>query len=139
MHTLLLWTSCALIVIAGVAKKLAEYYAEFLYPGKMLTEFTISAQHAFVSSAHFCFPVRPYNKQVVTYVFAFHCLQPTDDRGFPCNVFGPPFIVNCSYSAAHHLLNHIYGDVQYANASAAKTENVRGCDRVLSVWHAGPV
>ena len=36
----------------GVADKLAEYYAEFLYSGKMLTELTIPAEHAFVSSAH---------------------------------------------------------------------------------------
>lgn len=57
-------------------------------------------------------------------------MQPTDDRGSACNVFGTPFIVNCSYSAAYHLLNHIYGDVQYANASAAKAENVRHWDTV---------
>ena len=36
----------------GVAEKLAEYYAEFLYTGKMLTELSIPAEHAFVSSAH---------------------------------------------------------------------------------------
>ena len=95
----------------------------------MLTDFTIPAEHAFVSSTSFLFPCSSQLARC-DYVVALHCLQPTDDRGSPCNVLGPPFIVNCSYSAAYKLLNHIYGDIQYANASAAKVENVRHCDLV---------
>ena len=55
----------------------------------------------------------------------FYCtLKPTDDYGNPCDVHQSPFINNCSYSAAYNLLNHIYGDIKYANSSSAVADNV---------------
>ncbi len=50
-------------------------------------------------------------------------LQVTTDFGNKCDVFSSPFINNCNYSAASHILQQIYGDLQPAN-STGKVENV---------------
>lgn len=51
-------------------------------------------------------------------------MQVTDDYGNSCAYLGSPYINNCNYSTAYHLLQHIYGDIKTATPSMAKQENV---------------
>ena len=63
-------------------------------------------------------------------------LQITDDYGNKCNILSSPYINNCNYSAAYHLLQQIYGDIKPSNSSAAKEENVRA-HRVSVAMYTG--
>ena len=54
----------------------------------------------------------------------FSFLQVTDSYGNSCKTLGSPFINNCNYSTAYHILQQIYGDIRYTNARTAKDENV---------------
>ena len=56
--------------------------------------------------------------------FIEYTLQITDSFGNPCKALRPPYISNCNYSTAYNLLQHIYGDIRHAPASATIPENV---------------
>ena len=68
------------VVLQGVVKKLEEYYSHFVTEGNITSVFSLPAEHCF----------------------------PTQDYGNKCTYFGPPYICNCNYSAAHEILNHVY-------------------------------
>jgi hypothetical protein len=89
------------VVHSGVGRKLVEYYGHFVQEGNIDSVFSIPSEHGF----------------------------PTDDYGNPCDVHQSPFINNCSYSAAYNLLNHIYGDIKYANSSSAVADNLLEFDQ----------
>ena len=96
----------------GVMKKLFEYYSAFLPKQNIYSEFSIPAEHSMVGSS------------VLASCFICISMQVTDDTGNSCSTLGTPFINNCNYSTVYYLLQHIYGDIRYANSSAAIPSNV---------------
>ena len=68
------------VVLPGVVKKLEEYYSHFVTEGNITSVFSLPAEHCF----------------------------PTQDYGSNCSYYGPPYICNCNYSAAHEILKHVY-------------------------------
>ena len=111
------------VVEPGVVKKLLEYYSNFVDAKNIAENFTIPAEHAMVCVC-LCVCVRVH-ECVYNYMFTYNYLfQITDDYGNACNILVSPFINNCNYSAAYNILQHIYGDIQPANKSAANASNV---------------
>ena len=104
-----------ILATSGVVKKLAEYYSSFLSKENIYSEMEIPAEHAMVRGrgcvGGACSPVL--------------LSQVTDEYGSSCKTLQSPYINNCNYSTTFHLLQHIYGDISYANSRAAKEENVR--------------
>ena len=67
-------------VSPGTVKKLEEYYSHFVTEGNITSVFSLPAEHCF----------------------------PTEDYGSNCSYYGPPYICNRNYSAAHKVLKHVY-------------------------------
>ena len=49
----------------------------------------------------------------------------TSNYGNPCPIFKSPYINNCNYSTAYHILQHIYKDIKTADVGESIKENVR--------------
>ena len=47
--------------------------------------------------------------------------------GSKCDTFivTPPYVINCDYPAGFMILEHIYGDILYADDTAMIPDNVR--------------
>ncbi len=58
------------------------------------------------------------------YPSCYLTLQVTNEYGSSCSFLGSPYINNCGYSAAYHILEHIYGDIKDANSSHIDENNV---------------
>lgn len=71
------------VVDPGVVDKLLVYYRNYVDPRNINSTFTIPAVHSWV----------------------------TDKYGGPCGVFQSPFIVNCGYDTAGHVLEYFYGEL----------------------------
>jgi len=69
------------VVVPGVMQKLQEYYQHYLSPSNIVGLFNFSCVHGMI----------------------------TLDYGQPCEVFGSPYINNCSYDLAGAFLQQIYG------------------------------
>ena len=54
-------------------------------------------------------------------------VQISDEYGSWCGTFIVflPYIINCDYPSAFMMLQHIYGDIKYADSSKFITDNVR--------------
>eukprot|EP00118_Oscarella_pearsei_P009684 m.56535 g.56535 ORF g.56535 m.56535 type:complete len:364 (+) comp34609_c0_seq2:126-1217(+) len=91
------------VVRQGAMQKLLEYYQQFVENSddNLKHVFTYAAQHAMV----------------------------TDDYGSACGYLGVPFINNCGYSVPFNMLKHIYGNLNYAEASAANKSNLQEFDQ----------
>lgn len=72
------------VVNPGVVKKLQEYYSTFMPSDNILTEYSISSDHAMV----------------------------TNFFGSNCSYLGEPYINNCNYDAAGTILNYLYGKLK---------------------------
>lgn len=66
-------------VVPGVVKKLEEYYQHWMQDGRLQTEYSIAAEHAWV----------------------------TQDFGSSCGFLGSPYVNNCGYHMAYYALNHL--------------------------------
>lgn len=108
------------VVDPGVARKLTQYYTILLNGPKasLVPEYSIPAEHAMVGAWG---GSNAWSRDCHT----TSLVQVTDDFGSKCDVFGSPYINNCNYSAAYHILQQIYRDLLPANSSSAKLENVR--------------
>ncbi|XP_033126091.1 uncharacterized protein LOC117124069 isoform X2 [Anneissia japonica] len=77
----------------GVMKKLKEYYENFVDVPNIKCEFSLPAEHAFV----------------------------TETYGNSCGHNGSPFINDCDYDSAFHMLNHIYRGVSKPSSHVVLT------------------
>ncbi|XP_070548312.1 poly(3-hydroxybutyrate) depolymerase-like isoform X1 [Ptychodera flava] len=68
-------------VVPGVVLELESYYKEFINPTQIMTEYGTNANFAMI----------------------------TEHYGNGCTTSRRPYINNCNYPAAFHLMNHIYG------------------------------
>eukprot|EP00731_Ephydatia_muelleri_P028561 Em0020g205a len=91
------------IVVPGVMQKLSEYYSAFLAGSgaSLMEEFNIPAEHSMV----------------------------TDDFGNSCDDFASPYINNCSYATAYHILQHIYGNIAPATTNDTIPQNMLEYDQ----------
>jgi hypothetical protein len=86
------------VVVPGVVRKLEDYYRHWVPHGRLYTQYSIPAEHAFI----------------------------TQDFGSNCDVLGSPYMNKCGYSTAYHALNHIAGpgltngSGSYVNSSLRK-------------------
>jgi len=71
------------VVVQGVVQKLQQYYELYVNPSNIVTQFNISSEHSFV----------------------------TNDFGDACGYLGTPYINNCDFDSAGHILQHIYGSL----------------------------
>eukprot|EP01119_Soliformovum_irregulare_P003197 TRINITY_DN13534_c0_g1_i1.p1 TRINITY_DN13534_c0_g1~~TRINITY_DN13534_c0_g1_i1.p1 ORF type:complete len:336 (-),score=58.30 TRINITY_DN13534_c0_g1_i1:37-924(-) len=70
------------IVYPGVVKKLESYYRNYVQSANIATEYQLRAEHSFV----------------------------TADFGNACDELETPYINNCNYDSAGHILQHIYSN-----------------------------
>lgn len=89
------------VIVQGVARKLGEYYSSFLNQGNLFMKLDIPAEHSIVTSNY----------------------------GNPCPIFKSPYINNCNYSTAYHILQHIYKDIKTADVGESIKENLLDFDQ----------
>lgn len=73
-------------VVLGVSEKVNDFYNHYLPASNIKMNLSIPAAHAFV----------------------------TNNYGNPCDFFGEPYMNNCHFDTAYHVLSWIYGDLKPA-------------------------
>ena len=96
-----------------VVKVLEKFYDTFVDENNIETEYNIPAEHSIVGEIH------------TLNLIIMILLQVTDDFGNHCGILASPYINNCGYSTAYHILQHIYGDIKPANKNNVVESNVR--------------
>jgi hypothetical protein len=85
------------VVVQGVMEKLEEYYSSFVKSENIGRNFSIPAGHGQLSN-----------------VYGSKCGTAT---------VSSPYIINCDYPSGFVMLQHIYGDITYADDNAMIPEN----------------
>jgi predicted esterase len=91
------------VIVPGVMEKLRDYYSNFVESGNIGRIFSIPAGHGQLSNVY----------------------------GSKCDtaVVPSPYIVNCNYPSGFMILQHIYGDIQYADDTAMIAANLLDFDQ----------